>query len=346
MDEPTAVSTTKEAKLTVFAARPEEGVLLVEARSQPERGAIRRHGAGCYSQRARKYASSSVASGTTQSSQGAPSGGSPVGSLDGSSLGPSERSSDGLSGGSPDGILEGRRVLVIGASSGIGRALAIHATHFGATVALVARRLDLLDAAVVQCRPFSARAFRCDVADANDAIRTVGEAAAWMGGLDVVVYAAGTASLGRVSELTSSDWKQLMATNVVGAALVVGRALPALRRAENGTIAFLSSHTVGNPWPSLVAYAASKAALEELARGLRAEEPTVRVLSIKVGDTSTPFADNWDPVRFDEALTGWFEEGLMRYRIMVADEVAELVLRAVADRDGPDEMLVRGEEES
>ena len=167
-----------------------------------------------------------------------------------------------------------------------------------------------------------------------------------MSGLDVVVYASGTASLGRVSELTASDWTRMLATNLVGAALVVRHALPALRSAENGTIALLSTHTVGNPWPSLVAYAASKAALEELARGLRVEEPTVRVLSIKVGDTSTPFADNWNPTRFEEALTGWFEEGLMRYRVMGADEVAELVLRAVVDRDGPVEMLVRGEEES
>jgi NAD(P)-dependent dehydrogenase (short-subunit alcohol dehydrogenase family) len=234
-------------------------------------------------------------------------------------------------------------MLVVGASSGIGRSLAIQATHWGATVALAARRLDLLETAIAESAPSSARGFRCDVTDEIETKRTVDEAVAWMGGLDVLVYCVGTATLGRIAELDGSDWNRLLATNVVGAALVVGRALPELRQAENATVTFLSSHIVGTPWASLAAYSASKAALEELARGLRVEEPTLRVLSIRVGDTATSFADGWEHERLHAALGGWVDEGLMRYRIMTADEVAQLVLKAVADADGPTELLVRGE---
>jgi NAD(P)-dependent dehydrogenase (short-subunit alcohol dehydrogenase family) len=166
-----------------------------------------------------------------------------------------------------------------------------------------------------------------------------------MGGLDVVVYAAGNAPLGRISELGDSDWASLLATNVIGAALVVRHALSALRSSENPTVALLSSHTVGNPWPSMAAYSSSKAALEEMARGLRAEEPELRVLSIRVGNTLTSFADGWDPARFETALSGWVDQRLMRHKVMSADDVAEIILGAIADGDAPVEMLVRGDEE-
>jgi NAD(P)-dependent dehydrogenase (short-subunit alcohol dehydrogenase family) len=266
------------------------------------------------------------------------------------------------------GLLNGMRVLVVGASSGIGRSLAIQATRSGATVAFAARRLDLLESAIETASESaietaiesaietasesasadsvraSARAFRCDVTDEIEVTRTVDEAVAWMGGLDVLVYCVGTARLGRIDELDGSDWSRLLATNVVGAAMVIRRALPALHKAENGTVTILSSHIVGNPWASLAAYSASKAALEELARGLRAEEPSLRVLSIRIGDTATGFADGWDHERFHSALGGWVEKGLMPYRVMSADEAAELVLKAVVDVAGPTELLVRGEE--
>jgi NAD(P)-dependent dehydrogenase (short-subunit alcohol dehydrogenase family) len=118
-------------------------------------------------------------------------------------------------------------MLVVGASSGIGREIAVQASHAGARVALCARRPELLDAAVAEsrvssahassardssARASSARAFRCDVTDENDVCRSVEEASSWMGGLDVVVYAAGTAPLGGVAELDASDWTRMLAT--------------------------------------------------------------------------------------------------------------------------------------
>jgi NAD(P)-dependent dehydrogenase (short-subunit alcohol dehydrogenase family) len=263
------------------------------------------------------------------------------------------------------GSLDRKRVLVVGASSGIGRAIAIRAVRSGARVALAARRADLLNSAVEEAVDLSsadppsagpssedpssadrARAFVCDTADEQAARAMVDLAVAWLGGLDVVVYAAGTAPLGPVAELTGDVWARLLATNVIGAAVVVARALPELRRAENGTVSLLSSHTVGGPWPMLSAYSASKAALEEYARGLRLEEPGVRVVTVKVGNIATQFADGWDPVIFDRALGSWVEGGFMRHRVLTSEEAAQQILSSIVDRAGPSEILVRGEDES
>ncbi len=250
-------------------------------------------------------------------------------------------------------------MLVVGASSGIGRAIAIGAVRSGARVAFAARRTHLLRSAVEQAHDpgpgnavkapatgAAARAFECDVADEPATRQMVDDAAGWLEGLDIVVYAAGTAPLGPVSGLAGDEWARMFATNVVGAAVVVARALPELRKAENGIVTLLSSHTVGRPWPSLTAYTASKAALEEYGRGLQIEEPHLRVLTVKVGNTATQFADGWDPALFERAFGGWVEEGLMRHRVMTADEVAEQVLMAMVDMRGPTEFLVRGEHET
>ena len=197
----------------------------------------------------------------------------------------------------PHDTLQRKRMLVVGSSSGIGRSIAIQAVRSGARVALAARRGHLLQAVVEQsagtesartesagtesagtesARTESARteppetqtrgtahAFVCDVCDERSVSEMVEDATAWLGGLDTVVYASGTAPLGLLAELDGGQWGRLLATNVVGAALVVAQALPQLRQATPGTVTLLSTHTVGNPWPLLAAYAASKAALEE-----------------------------------------------------------------------------------
>lgn len=249
----------------------------------------------------------------------------------------------------PDGL----RVLVVGASSGIGRATALALAAGGASVAVAARRLPPLLEVADAAHDGRARAFPCDVTDERACHRLVDDAAAWLGGLDAVVYAAGSAPLGRVEATGAARWQSVLSTNVVGAALVVARALPHLRRSTaeagragggGGTVVLLSSHSVGHPWPGLVPYAASKAALDELARGLRAEEPEVRMVRMVVGNTATPFADGWDPAAADEALTGWLAGGYLRHRVLEPAEVAAAVLAALAG-DGPDDVWVVGEDD-
>jgi NADP-dependent 3-hydroxy acid dehydrogenase YdfG len=216
------------------------------------------------------------------------------------------------------------------------------AAKAGATVAMAARRKAKLEEASAHFGS-STKAFRCDVAVEKDAKKLLADARAWMDELDVVVFAAGSAPLALLGELDASAWAKLFATNVVGATNIVNAAMPQLRESK-GTVALLSTHTVGSPWPSLAAYTTSKAALEEYAKGLHVEEPALRVLTIRIGNTATGFADSWEPERFASVFEDWIGRGLMRHQVQTADEVAEKVLLAIADREGPTELLVRGEE--
>jgi NAD(P)-dependent dehydrogenase (short-subunit alcohol dehydrogenase family) len=210
---------------------------------------------------------------------------------------------------------------------------------------MTARRREDLDAAANDAGP-RAKALPVDVRDPTSVARLVANAAEWLGGLDIVVYAAGLARLAPLTAVTPAQWQESWATNVTGAALVVAAALPHLRRSPHGCVALLSSHSVGHPWPGLVPYAASKAALDELARGLRTEQPDLRVLRVVVGNTATGFADHWDPDTAGAALERWLEEGYLRHRVLEPTEVAEAIIAALARTglDRSDDVEVVGEE--
>ena len=241
--------------------------------------------------------------------------------------------------------LQGRRVLIVGASSGIGRALAVVAGAAGARVALAARRLDLVEAAAEEIRDGGgeARAWRCDVTDEADGTRLVADAAAWLGGIDVLVYMSGSSPLVRVADAPASLWHEMLATNLVGAAVVVRAALESLRVAEDPVVV-VTTHSMGNPWPWLGVYGTTKAALAELARALRAEEPRFRVLCVAVGNTASSFADNWDPEVAGLAFEQWVAEGLLRYEVLQCSEMAEAIVAAVLDPTTPDDLLIAGAE--
>jgi NAD(P)-dependent dehydrogenase (short-subunit alcohol dehydrogenase family) len=241
--------------------------------------------------------------------------------------------------------LDGRRVLVVGASSGIGRALAVTAGGAGARVALAARRLPLVEEAAAEIRAAGgeARAWRCDVTDVEQCSALVAEAAAWMGGIDVLLYLSGSSPLVRVADAPATLWHEMLATNLVGAAMVVSAALEHLNAAQDPVVV-VTTHSMGTPWPWLGVYGATKAALAELARGLRSEEPRLRVLCVAVGNTATSFADNWDPETAGRAFEQWAANGLLHYEVLQAQEMADAILAAVVDQSTPDEILIAGAE--
>jgi NAD(P)-dependent dehydrogenase (short-subunit alcohol dehydrogenase family) len=231
---------------------------------------------------------------------------------------------------------------VVGASSGIGRALALAAGSAGARVALGARRLTLVAEAADEIRQAGGEAqpFPCDVTVADEVQSLVDEAARFMGGIDTVFYLSGTSPLVRVAEASPDQWHQLLATNLVGAATVVRSALPHLRRAT-APVVVVTTTTMGvAPWPWLTVYGATKAALAEMARGLRREEPDVRFLCVAVGPTVTAFADGWDPDTAAAAFTAWAEGAMMRHGVLEAPAMASGIIDAVLDHDGPDDILI------
>lgn len=234
--------------------------------------------------------------------------------------------------------LAGQRILVVGASSGIGRQVGLRAARAGAMVALAARRAEILDEVVAEAGE-GAVALRCDVRDDRQCEEVVRQAVGRFGGLDAVVYAAGTSPLHRVAEADGELWRRLLETNVVGAALIARAALPHLE-GSGGRLVLLGSSSVGRPYPGLVAYTTTKAALHELARGWRNEHPSLRVTTFIVGPTITGFADSWEPELAGEMFGRWMAEGYPAGAAMTAEAMADQVLAVLSSRARIDEILV------
>ena len=204
------------------------------------------------------------------------------------------------------------RTVVVGASSGLGRCIGIGLAQRGASVALLARRRDLLEAAAKEAGP-DTLVIECDVTDEASCRSAIADAAAGLGGIDALVYAPGIGPLARLVDTDADTWRRVFETNVTGAALVTSAALPALT-ASAGTAAYLSSVSASltPPWPGLGAYAVSKAALDKLVEAWRAEHPHVGFTRVVVGDCAggegdaqTQFANGWDTELAAEMATTW-----------------------------------------
>lgn len=227
--------------------------------------------------------------------------------------------------------LSGERILVVGASSGIGRSVAVQAADAGAEVVVAARRLEHLEEIAGDGSGITAQ--RCDVRDPDSCGRVVADAAGRLGGLDVVVYAAATVPLARIAETDAATWRAVFETNVVGASLVCGAALPHLS-ASSGRAVLISASSVGRPLPGMGAYEVSKAALDELTRAWRGEHPEVGFASVAVGPTlGTDVYVNWDPELSREMSQIWHQRGYLVDNgpgTMTVEDAARAVLAVVA----------------
>lgn len=220
----------------------------------------------------------------------------------------------------------GARVLVVGASSGIGRAFATHAVALGAQVCVTARRADRLEDL---CRAAGGgHPVAGDVTDPADCERMVAAAADHLGGLDLVVYTAGYGHLGPLLDTAPDEWHRAFEVNVVGPMLVCRAALP--RLSPDGIVSVVSSEAAGqNRW-GLGAYAASKAALDTALRMLRHEHPERRVQRVVMGATMpTEFGDGFDMAVVTTALERWAASGVP-LSTMETDDVGRQLAAALA----------------
>jgi len=218
--------------------------------------------------------------------------------------------------------LVGARVLVVGASAGVGRAFAVRAVAAGADVVLSARRPDRLAEAVEAAQ--GGTPVVADVRVEADCRSLVEQAVAHLGPIDLLFYAAGFAPLRALIETDSADWREVLETNVIGLQQVLAAAVP--RMTPGGVAAVLSSETVGRPRSGLGAYGASKAALAESLRAWRLEHPEVRFSCLALGATQpTEFGDRFDPTLLGPVLDDWVRQGLIQESYMHTDEVAGLL---------------------
>ncbi len=176
-------------------------------------------------------------------------------------------------------------ILVVGASGGLGGAIARELAGRGARLALSGRDAERLSAVGVAGTPVMV-----DLRDADAAERIVAETVDALGGLTGVVYAAGVVAFGAVGELDDDDVDELLLLNYLAPARVAAAALP--RLGAGGFVANLSAVVAEQPTARMAAYSASKAALtafDRVAR-LEARRRDIRVIDIRPPHTETGLA--------------------------------------------------------
>ena len=187
--------------------------------------------------------------------------------------------------------LAGRRVLVTGAASGIGRAVAELFRAEGAAVALLDRNAALLEevAAGFTAGP-PVTALPCDVTDEDAVAAAVARAATEMDGIDGIVGAAGVDLMRPFDEMTLTDWRRVMDVNLTGAFLVCLAATPHLKAAGQGTVVQVASGAALRPLATRTAYCTAKAGLVMFAKTLAVDLAPhgVRVNAICPGIIDTP----------------------------------------------------------
>ncbi|HTR70746.1 MAG TPA: SDR family oxidoreductase [Mycobacteriales bacterium] len=219
-----------------------------------------------------------------------------------------------------------RRVVVVGASAGIGRAFTERALTDGATVIAAARRKELLDELVSTSATGTAVA--CDVRTEAGCDALV-QAASDLGGVDILLICVGMAPMTLLGDATGEQWENAFRTNVFGVNTVIRRLRPLCD--ATSIVAVLSSETVGQPRTGLGVYSASKAAVDQLLGIWRAEVPSVRFTQIVVGSTiDTEFGLAFPGDLLGWAMGDWLARGLMPETYLMSADVAETIAGTLA----------------
>jgi NAD(P)-dependent dehydrogenase (short-subunit alcohol dehydrogenase family) len=239
--------------------------------------------------------------------------------------------------------LANKRVLVVGASRGIGMAIAVACAEAGAAVALAARSMHKLEAAAA---PYGSRAIAvaCDVCDETQATRAVETVVDRFGGLDALVYSTGMSIFRPVAAMPLTDWRQVFNTNVLGAACITGAAMPHLEAAKGHAI-FLGSESAlyePTPWRGIGAYIASKRALDSIVRSFQLENPSVAFTNLVVGSTTTEFGSE-DQEGVAKFAADWVARGYLYQTVLDPADHAEMIIKllSMADRVLVDHVRVR-----
>lgn len=189
-------------------------------------------------------------------------------------------------------MAETRNIVVTGASSGIGRALALQAARDGFAVTLVARRADRLTSIATEIRESggACASIALDVCGDGAAERIVEAAAGAFGRIDVVVNNAGTGSLGKLLEIGDAEIGAQLLLHVLAPIRIARAALPYLKMTR-GQLIFVGSGIARVPVPNYGAYALAKGAIRTASTQLRRElrEDGIAVTYLDPGLVATEF---------------------------------------------------------
>jgi short-subunit dehydrogenase len=221
--------------------------------------------------------------------------------------------------------IAGSRILITGASQGIGRALALAAARRGARVLAAARSDNLLRelAAEASAAGRLLETVVADVTSAEDRQRMVAAARLCFGGLDVLVNNAGIGATGHFAEVSPERLRKIMEVNFFGLAETTRVFLPVLRGGSKPAVVNISSVAGKRGIPARSEYSASKFAVQGFSEALRAEvaKDGIDVLLVCPGLTQTNFSHNM--------LEQKARLQLDHMRGMTAEQAALATLRAI-----------------
>jgi NADP-dependent 3-hydroxy acid dehydrogenase YdfG len=169
--------------------------------------------------------------------------------------------------------IKGKVVIITGASSGIGEAVAKHMASLGALVSLAARRKDRLDGLAEEIKKAGGKAitFVTDVTKRDQVDALVQGTVKEFGKVDVIFNNAGLMPLSKLEKLHYGEWEQMIDTNIKGMLYGIGAVLPLFKKQKSGHFINVSSVAGHKVNVGSAVYAATKHAVRALSEGLRQE---------------------------------------------------------------------------
>ena len=218
------------------------------------------------------------------------------------------------------GKLTGKRAIVTGASSGIGKEVALRLIQAGAQVALVSRNPDhILSELPAEA---NAKGFAVDLSDITKVSSQIKAIITDLGGIDILINNAGRAYIGELIDTPLSEWQKIFNLNITSVFQCLQAVLPTMRSQKSGTIINVASIAAKQGFPNWGAYCASKFALLGLTQSVAAEEQPhgIKVMSICPGSVNTAL---WDTL--GNKVPPSFNRAAMLTPATVAESIMTLV---------------------
>ncbi|GAD88662.1 SDR-family protein [Vibrio halioticoli NBRC 102217] len=214
-------------------------------------------------------------------------------------------------------------IVITGASSGIGEAIARRFSEQGHPLLLIARRVEKLKALELP----NTLCEKVDVTDPNSFVAAIKKAEQQFGPVEGLVNNAGTMLLGSIDTQDAAEWKRMFDVNVLGLLNGMQAVLAPMISRNSGTIVNISSIAGRKTFPSHAAYCGTKFAVHAISENVREEvaAANVRVTTIAPGAVETELLSHTSSQEIKDGYDAWKED---MGGVLAADDVARAVLFA------------------